>query len=230
MEWFFVSPMDRNGGRCFRLLLQAKRAKPSRSAKPYWYYEHLDYEKGKQAQRLVAAAKHSGSVPFYIFYHPSSALGAANNTLPAVEGVNLVFASEVAPVVTNGCGVAKKKVDYWRPKFLPLSDLFCWPTRPIVINRMPPEVPEFLTLMSSDSWAFHPDAIAGRLNDRARSSGLSDAVFEPTDGIPSEIIGRINEGDRVGSAHVRLERSRVIFSTPLTRDDSWFPFLFDRRT
>lgn len=61
MEWIFVAPLELNGGRYLRLILQAKRAQFAKlKVGGYWYYHHLDHgtPAGHQAQTLVG---HSAS-------------------------------------------------------------------------------------------------------------------------------------------------------------------------
>lgn len=128
MERIYAAPHEINGGSYLRLILQAKRAQRATVKHGnYWYYSHLDHDSGKQAQTLVAQSTASpGTLPLYVFYHPTPALQGVSDKLPAIEGVNVVFASDIAPVVRGGCGRADKKTIKWRPNVLPLSDLLCW--------------------------------------------------------------------------------------------------------
>ena len=112
MDWIYAAPHEVSGGSYLRLLIQAKRAKEQRlkDGSSYWYYDHLDHgdPKGSQAQTLVAYAATSpdgmATLPLYVFYHPKSALQHALGYRPAVEGVNLTFACDIAAVVAGGCG------------------------------------------------------------------------------------------------------------------------------
>jgi hypothetical protein len=116
-------------------VLQAKRAQYSKSKGGYWYYHHLDHDMGNQARTLVNFAGSSpggmSTLPLYIFYHPTSALSAKSSAKPAVEGINLVFAHQVAPVVAGGCRRDRKTVETWRKSFMPLADILCWPFLPL---------------------------------------------------------------------------------------------------
>ncbi len=63
MEWIYAAPLEVNGGRYLRLLLQAKRAHFVKlKSGGYWYYHHLDHGSpaGDQAQKLVAQASLPG--------------------------------------------------------------------------------------------------------------------------------------------------------------------------
>jgi hypothetical protein len=233
MDWIFAAPKDLNGGRYLRLLLQAKRARYAKLMNGgYWYYAHLDHgdPKGSQAKQLLTYANSGpdgmNTCPLYILYHPTSALNPASGALPEILGVNLIFADTVAPIVAGGCGKAKKRVDYWRPGFLSLSDILCWPTI-VARNTAPGVSPEFIadlydTLIIA---GFHPDDVAKRLNrlrDRTVQSAKAQVVERQpvisSERIPAQImrgiIGETTKEDRKA-----LKRPRVIFSTPLTRRD-----------
>jgi len=198
MDWIFAAPLDVNGGSYLRLILQAKRAQhaPGKGG-GCWFYKHLDHGSGRQAQTLTdyAATSPGGlaTLPLYIFYHPASALAPAGRFQPAIEGINIVFASKVAPAVRGGCGRAKKLVSYWRNDFMSLSDLLCWPA--IEDAPAPPNVAAaaFLGLLTG---SYHPDLVARRLRDR-RSRGQSGAgsgmdttevpPIEPAQGVPEDV-------------------------------------------
>jgi hypothetical protein len=241
MDWIYAAPLEINGGRYLRLILQAKRAQNAKlKTSDYWFYKHLDHAAGQQAQTLTQYAARSPdgmpTLPLYIFYHPASALTPALGSSPAVEGVNIVFASAVAPIVMGGCGRDQKKVDYWRREFLPLSDLLCWP----VVVGPPIEPPPagatqfmigsttvYLPLITG---AFHPDLVARRLRtrrDQARrraapgTEGPEPPPIIPVDGIPDD-IRRAIDGNVSVEDRKRLERPRMIFATRMTREDPTF--------
>lgn len=240
MDWIFAAPLDIKGGRYLRLILQAKRAQFAKlKAGGYWYYHHLDHgtPPGSQAKTLVGHAATSpggtATLPLYIFYHPSSALAPATSTLPAIEGINLVFAYDVEPVVRRGCTKQEKKVDYWRDRFIPLSDILCWPAELIGLgNPSNPNTTQFmigpdtigLPLMTG---GFHPDIVAGRLRrrqeQRADISAVRRAQFniQPMNGIPPE-IQRAIDGEVTAKDRKELKRPRVILSTRMKRSDPAF--------
>ncbi len=238
MEWVFAAPLEINGGRYLRLILQAKRPQFIKlKTGGYWLYQHLDHgtPPGQQAQTFVSHAKSSSggkaTLPLYILYHPTSALDPFSGE-PAIEGINLVFADKVAPVVWGGCGRKEKKVAYWRKHFMPLSDFLCWPT---VVTR--PSTPstsvlEFVLGPTAGSTlsvkpGFHPDLVARRLRRRREflaesvPGTLASPAIEPAFGIPEEIQRAIN-GEMSEAARKELKRPRVIFSTSLRRDDPLF--------
>lgn len=240
MEWIFVAPKEIGGGRFLRLLIQAKVARLQEKRKtPYWYYEHLDYKSGAQAANLMAQAESkadgTGTLPLYMFYHPGEATDAGTAVLPAIQGVNFVFAKDVFPVVGGGCGLRDKKVARWRPKFLPLSALLCWPALSPFRGPSPPGVFAFLRGVIPESaiaapWAFHPDFVAEKLNtlyreSRARASDLSAEAVAPVVecgiGIPDD-IRRALSGEETAQERLERRTSRVIFTTPLTREDPDF--------
>lgn len=241
MDWIYAAPLEINGGRYLRLILQAKRAQFAQlKSSTYWYYNHLDHgtPAGQQAQTLVAHASTSpdgmATLPLYILYHPISALAPAARGRPAVEGVNLIFAHHVAPVVLRGCERKEKKVDYWRDRFMSLSEILCWPA--VVTEPRRPGAPGATQLMVGPIQAalpgliggFHPDLVARRLreqHERTASPAMPDAppppAIKPADRIPPDIQraieGQVTKGDRK-----ELKRPRVIFSTRLRRDDPDF--------
>jgi hypothetical protein len=150
MGWIYVAPLDINGGTYLRLILQAKRAQyAARKSGGYWLYKNLDHDNGRQAQTLMGYAATSpdglATLPLYIFYHPTSALSPAVQSQPAVDGINIVFASKVAPVVKGGCRLAKKRLSNWRNDFMPLSDLLCWPAAVEAPAPLLADATEFLT-------------------------------------------------------------------------------------
>jgi hypothetical protein len=241
MEWVYAAPLEIDGGRYLRLILQAKRAQYSkRKSGGYWFYQHLDYDKGQQAQTLTqyAASSPNGmpTLPLYIFYHPASALTPASGSDPAVDGINIVFASAVARTVNGGCGRKKKTVDYWRRNFLPLSDLLCWPAVVESPTKPPPaDATQFMVGSTTEylpplTGAFHPDLVARRLQNR-REQARKRATFiteepelppiTPVDGIPGDILRAI-EGNVSVEDRKRLERPRVIFTTRMIREDRAF--------
>lgn len=227
MEWVFAAPLEVKGGRYLKLILQAKRAQLAKlkKGKDYWYYQHLDHAGGQQANTLMGQATR-GTLPLYIFYHPTSALRPARPTkqLPSVEGVNIVFASAVAPVIASGCGRADKKVSRWRPKFLPLTDLLCWR---LVSRPVPPPgaaVAAFLQGIVPPLFVtgtFHPDIVASRLTDSAIRTGADVGPISAADEIPDD-VGRAIRGETTKEDRKKLVRPRLIFSTSMKRDDSTY--------
>jgi hypothetical protein len=242
MDWIYAAPQEIGGGTYLRLLIQAKRAKEQRlkDGSNYWYYDHLDHgdPKGSQAQTLVTHAATSpdgmATLPLYIFYHPTSALQPAAGWRPAVEGVNLVFAQDVEPVVAGGCGREHKRVGYWRNRFMSLPDLLCWPLIDTFLSPAAPapDATEFLRIDGLGAAyyprvAFHPDLVAQRLNaaraESATERGAEEALplARPGHGIPDS-IKRAIEGKTTKEDRKRLKRPRVVLSTPLTREDPRF--------
>lgn len=239
MDWVFAAPLEIKGGRYLTVRLQAKRAQLAKRKKgDFWYYQHLDHGKGHQAKTLVAQAKSlSGTgpiLPMYILYHPQSALQPAKRKKPAVEGINLLFAHNVAPVVAGGCDIKSKKVEKWRSRFMPLSDLMCWP---VAVNSfVEPQSTDTTQFVLSGVQAptlrvtgsFHPDLVAQRLNRRIDQELEQSARLEVEpvraallNAIPPSIMRSIN-GETSAEDRKALERPRVILSTRLTADDSDF--------
>ena len=240
MDWIYVAPLEINGGRYLRLILQAKRASEVKLKNSrYWFYQYLDHDKGQQAQTLsnYAATSPDGmtTLPLYIFYHPTSALAPAGRSQTAIQGVNIVFASKVAPVVNGGCGRAQKRVSYWRSDFIPLSDLLCWPVVAEASAPQRADTTEFLVgpniaFLRDVTGSFHPDLVARRLQEhRGRSqSGASRGVetptpqpIEPVDNIPEELRRAIN-GEDTAEDRRGLKRPRAILVSRLTRGSSAF--------
>lgn len=147
MDWEFVNEFADDGQRYLRLHIQAKRAHLNRKVKsPYWEYRELDHvgraaasstpgsggkKYGKQHKLLIEqAAITSGCVPLYMFYHPRSALDPRSVLLPAVEGVNWMFADRIpVNISSKRWPVNLRKVKKWRPFFHPLSDLLCFTSK-----------------------------------------------------------------------------------------------------
>lgn len=232
MEWIYAAPLEQAGGRYLRVILQAKRAQYAKlKGGGYWFYHHLAHGSppGDQANTLMQhAAGTPGTLPLYVFYHPTSALEPSASGLPAVEGVNLVFASLVAPVVKGGCGRPDKTVARWRPHLLSLSDLLCWPV--LLTGLEDPSQPGATQFLVVDRTArsavltggFHPDIVAGRFRARRRQTtrpepDLEMATVEPADGIPADIRRAIEDNVSAEDRH-SLKRPRVILTTSLRRE------------
>jgi hypothetical protein len=202
MEWIYAAPLEANGGRYLRLILQAKRAQFAKlKGGGYWYYQRLDHgtPAGQQARTLLAYASSPpggmSTLPLYILYHPMSALAPVAPGRPAIGGINLLFARHVAPIVSGGCGRKEKKIDFWRNCFMPLSDILCWP---VVVAGPPapvgPGTTQFLVgsaqaALPELTGGFHPDLVARRLNRRGSTTPplVAPPPIEPANGIPPEI-------------------------------------------
>ena len=226
MDWEFVNENPIAGGRYLRLYIQSKRAISNKSQiSEKWYYRELDHAspkgatKGSQAQTLISAAStETACLPLYMFYHPESALKPGFAGLPAVEGVNIVLASSVAKIVHGGCGRKQKTVDYWRPMFLKLSDILCWPVGAIFVPqaRMPSRAAQFMRVAGFAS-RFSPSDLAERLNmarvvgDTARYVG-DDTRITASDEIPASVLRAI-QGEMTEEDRRSLKRPRAIFST-----------------
>lgn len=225
MDWIFVDPKSSSGYRYLRLYIQSKRAISNKSKRnEKWFYRELDHEspsgagRGSQAQILVAAAsKERACIPLYMFYHPTSALQSKTPKLPAVEGVNIVDAHSVAATVRGGCGRDKKLVEYWRPNFLRLSDILCWPTGAIFVPqaRAMRTDAQYLSLWGFSS-QFSPNELASRLYEAKMGSqgpGYDrPPVIEPSNEIPDAIHRALQ--DEVSLEDLKsLKRPRAIFST-----------------
>jgi hypothetical protein len=238
MDWIYAAPHDISGGIYLRLMIQAKRAKVAKlKNSEYWYYEHLDYgmPPGQQAQTLVAHAATSpdgmATLPLYFFYHPRSAILPPLSPQPNVEGINVVFAETVAPVVSGGCEKFQKRLEAWRGEFFSLSELLCWPVAPPTTPLGPPNPArtEFVidgtfTAAQVAQPLWHPDFVSDRLNALRRSKAIRDAETEPSKPAPftptydiSDELRRSIDGKSTAKDREGLERPRVILRTPMTR-------------
>ena len=128
--------------RYIMLHIQAKRATAT-AVRRVWRYQHLDYDNGAQAAKLVATARAIGRhcVPLYLLYHPRQALSPASPRSPssarrpAVEGANIMLAHAVARAVVPGRKASVRHVARWRPHFMPLSRILRWPQPPSSASR-----------------------------------------------------------------------------------------------
>lgn len=246
MDWVYAAPLDINGGSYLRLILQAKRAQYATLASGgYWFYQHLDHDNGQQAQTLTGYAATSpdglATLPLYIFYHPTSALVPAIRSQPAVDGINIVFASKVAPAVKGGCGRMKKRVNYWRNDFMPLSDLLCWPAVVEAPAPPPADATEFLigpstAFLGNVTGSYHPDLVARRLRERRSSRPQSASAgmdipeslrIESVQGLPEDVRRAIDATATLDDRK-RLTRPRIILATRLTRDSPSFRVVEER--
>ena len=217
MDWIFAAPLEFKGGRYLTVRLQAKRAQRAKRMKgDYWYYKHLDHDSGKQAQALVKPSP--GLLPLYILYNPLPALAPATGASRAVEGVNLVPAQHIAAVVTKKCGIKDKKVDRWRPRFMPLSDILCWPVLTVApsspsLGGIPKVVVDSAAGPPQMTLGFHPDLVIQRLRSRSRSA----IDVEPLDDIPPA-LRRAIEGDDTALDRRQIKKPRIILTSKLRRN------------
>ncbi|WP_433947584.1 DUF6615 family protein [Brevundimonas diminuta] len=235
MEWIYAAPHDVGGGTYVRLIIQAKRSKyASLKSGGYWFYDHLDHgdPAGSQAQDLIGYAATSpdgqATLPLYFFYHPRSAITGPIPGRPDIEGLNVVLADKVAPVVAGGCSRAQKRLGAWRNQFFSLSDLLCWPLSPAAPPPTPPSpgATEFLVdgtfigaVAATPTW--HPDFVADRLNaliDERASEAAPPRRVDPAGNLPDELQRAIT-GQTTDKDRANLKRPRVILTTGVTRDD-----------
>ena len=220
MDWEFVDPDAPDGRRYLRLHIQAKRAILSKSKNnPYWYYRELDHAvpkgalKGSQHKLLIESAKQAvGCVPLFMFYHSLDSLSDQPSQLPAVEGVNVMFADMITQNLSQGSWpISDKKVEKLRPDFMPLTEILCFG-----------HLRCFPWIQSAGPMAFvfpigerfaSPGELADRLSGQ-RNSALTEQLIEikASEVIPEE-TKRALELDRSKPRRCQIERPRAIFST-----------------
>ena len=220
MDWEFIDLQAPDRRRYLRLHIQAKRAIFSNGKKnPYWFYRELDHavplgaSKVSQHALLLKNAKASpGCVPLYMFYHPRGALAPRTAKLPPVEGVNVMFADRIPLQLNSGhWPVADKKVEKWRPHFLPLSSILCFGHGLTKLVRLSPGQIAFLILGTSGGAS--PSELADRLNElRNQDGGPASPKIQAIEDVPQSTMRalRIDTGPTDGA---EIERPRVIFET-----------------
>ena len=216
MDWEFVDPKNKAGKCYLRLHIQAKRAIKSAGKKPYWFYREIDHAvpsgalHGSQHDLLMTTARKTrGCVPLYMFYHPLDALDPKSGKLPAVEGVNLIFADQIKVNLSKGrWPVADKKVEKLRPNFLSLSQFLCFGHGLFV----PFSAHEKLSFLALQDYGFvYPEELADRLNELRRSQETEvQTEIQAIEEIPESTLKAISL-DRFGGEPVEVERPRVIF-------------------
>lgn len=243
MDWEFVNEHAVDGRKYLRLHIQAKRAHvAAEKTKPYWIYRELDHAvgpkpkkvtygppapkppHGTQHKALVDEAKAiKGCVPLYMFYHPVAALAASTASLPAIEGVNWMFADLVPVNVSPGrWPIADKRLDKWRPHFHPLHDLLCFGHGPKFI-AFGNGGSSFLELfVGPRSAGPTPGEMEDLLNKR-RSHGewaeIDRLPIQAAQVIPDETL-EIVRAARDGARKFEISRPRVIFVTNLPFDET----------
>lgn len=230
MDWEFVSMHPIKGDSYIRLYIQAKRAIATKSKKsPRWHYRELDHAspkgaaKGSQAAALVAAAANeTACCPLYFFYHPRDALDAGSKGVPAIEGINVVVANSVAAAVSGSCGIADKLVDRWRPDFMSLAEILCWPSAILMRPQARASgVSRFELVQPFHFSAFYsPAQLAKRLSaaqrsafDRARREGretFDHLAISQSENVPPHLLRRIR-GETTMDDRQNLQRPRAIF-------------------
>ncbi len=249
MDWEFVNEHAVDGRRYLRLHIQAKRARLSNGKKTrYWLYNELDHavkpkppkgspkpskgaaktpaSHGTQHKLLLdEAAKVAGCVPLYMFYHPVSSLQPSSAGLPAIEGLNWMFADQIPVKISpKRWPVGDRKMETWRPHFHPLRDLLCFGHDWEPIQVQGPGGPLFLIAPQPASPT--PGEIADRLNER-RVSGPTTRDRPPiraVGDIPQSTLRAVRAA-RDGRRVAEIRRPRVIFvsSADLSRDEDEQP-------
>lgn len=241
MDWEFVNEKATDGRRYLRLHIQAKRAITNNSKRnPYWYYRELDHALlppvasgkggaagtststaptklyGQQHTTLInEAAKTPGCVPIYMLYNPGAAEEARNGKLPAVEGVNWIFADKIPKKVTIGrWPVAEKKLTKLRPHFHPLQELLCFGHGKVF--RFPTNGATGFTLLYEQSGCPTPAELSDQLNRlRAPVDDSAEALntIAAAEDIPVLTLEAIRSarGGRKGLADI--PRPRIIFNS-----------------
>lgn len=231
MDWEFVNEHAVDGRKYLRLHIQAKRAhEAAKKRKSYWLYRELDHavgpkppkpkrlcngppvhkpQYGTQHKILVDEAKKvAGCVPLYMFYHPHSALQPEIGGLPAVEGVNWMFADVIPEKLTLGrWPAADKRLDRWRSHFHPLSDLLCFGRGPHLCEVARPDGSYVALFIDPKSPAATPGGVADRLNQLRNDEY---APIRAVENIPEQTLAIIRAA-RDGKRTAEIERPRVIF-------------------
>ncbi len=240
MDWEFVDEHAPDGRRYLKLHIQAKRAHHSKTKKPYWPYRSLDHavsppsptgtskppkgmaksapQYGNQHKILLDEAARLGNcVPLYMFYHPKSALDLASKLLPAVEGVNWMFADLIpVKVSTKAWPISDKKLEKWRKHFQPLHRLLCFGhgIKPITVTRPNTEFTVFL--IPEGSLNPTPGNLVDMFNKLRE--GIRDLTpIQASQVIPPvtlAAIAALRDGDRMPDP----PRKRVIFFTSRPAD------------
>lgn len=236
MDWEFVNEHAVDGRKYLRLHIQAKRAHvAAEKTNPYWLYRELDHAvglkplkpkgllhvspaskspHGTQHKILVDEAKKvAGCVPIYMFYHPNSALESAVGGLPAVEGVNWMFADLIPENVTPGrWPAANKRLDKWRPHFHPLSDLLCFGHGPDLLKLGPSQGHQIALFIAPLSPAATPGEVEDMLNERrnGKDSLATSLPIRAVENIPGQTLAIIRAA-RDGKRKAEIKRPRVIF-------------------
>lgn len=195
MIWEFVAPNAIDGRKYLRLHIQAKRAIKSKTKFPYWWYRELDHavsrngSKGTQHKKLLDSAHRSKACfALYMFYHPSNALVKKTDILPEIEGINIIPADLIPRRVTASTWPRYlKKVEQWRPNFLPLSALLCALTgRPILKFKASANAK---LISHSDEILPMPGEIVDFLNQRYEGH---DVRAEASSEIPKETLSALD--------------------------------------
>ncbi len=235
MDWEFVDELAVDGRRYIRLHIQAKRAKESKTKIPYWFYGELDHAvapkppagspkppkgapkppalHGSQHKLLIdEAAKLTGCVPLYMFYHPRSATAPAVGAKPAIAGLNWIFADDIPVNVSSGAWpVADKKVEKWRCHFRPLSDLLCFGHGVGTTDLGSPGGDDTAAAGEGRPLIPTPGAIEDMLNERRGFDMARDrAPIQAVRDIPQATLAAIRAG-RDGAQSDGLKRPRAIF-------------------
>lgn len=236
MDWEFVNEHADDGRKYLRLHIQAKRAHvAAEKTRPYWLYRELDHAvgpkppkpkrlwygppapkppHGNQHKILVDEAKKvAGCVPLYMFYHPNSALEPAAGGLPAVEGVNWMFADLIPENLTPGrWPAADKRLDRWRPHFHPLSDLLCFGHGPDLLRVKGPDDRYVAFIIGPKSPVATPGEVEDRLNEwrNGEDASVERLPIRAVENVPEQTLAIIRAA-RDGKRKAEIDRPRVIF-------------------
>ena len=224
MDWEFVNEHATDGRRYLRVHIQAKRAILSGGKKaPYWFYRELDHAvaskvpftpklHGTQHKLLIKEAKKvEGCVPLYMFYHPVSALGQPSCGLPAVEGVNWMFADLIPTSITaSRWPIGEKKLAKWRQHFHSLTDLLCFGHD--IVELVLPDGSSTGFMIRSQPASPSPGEIADRLNELRGYTDTADGRLQihAVRDIPESTLAAVRVA-RDGRRIADLKRPRAIF-------------------
>lgn len=241
MDWEFVNENATDGRRYLRLHIQAKRAISNNGKKkPYWFYRELDHalapsvasggsgatsaaaaaapikQYGLQHTVLInEAAKIPGCVPIYMLYNPGAAEAPKSGKLPAVEGVNWIFADKIRKKLTPGrWPVEEKKLATLRPNFHPLSKLLCFGHTDFL--RFPKNGGTGFALLFDQPACPTPGELSDRLNELRLPQGAVEVEFKPisaVDDIPPATLEAIRSPGGAGKGSAEIPRPRVIFNS-----------------
>lgn len=251
MDWEFVNEHAVDGRRYLRLHIQAKRARLSNGKKTrYWLYNELDHAvkpkppvgtpkppkgaskssppHGTQHKLLLdEAAKVAGCVPLYMFYHPASSLQRPSGALPAIEGVNWMFADQIPVKITPGrWPVGDRKLATWRPYFHPLRDLLCFghDWEPIQVSG--PDGRSTIFLVAPQPISPTPGEIEDRLNElRASEPATKDhPPIRAVGDIPQSTLRAVRAAlDGRSAAEILCPRVLFVSGADLSGDEDRQP-------
>jgi hypothetical protein len=150
-----------------------------------------------------------------MLYNPGAAEEPKSGKLPAVEGVNWIFADKIRKKVTPGrWPIDDKKLTTLRPHFHPLSKLLCFGHSNFL--RFPLNVGTGFALLFDQPACPTPGELTDRLNELRPPMDDAKEEAEPVaavEDIPPLTLDALRSSGSARKGRAEIPRPRIIFNS-----------------